>query len=260
MSTVTTARDLREINVLIGEAEREHDLSALDELLDDSLVFRRADGTIVGKAEFLDALPGRTYDMMETRILDVDERETSAVVTSAVRAQGTAAGTPFKGTYRNVRTFVQRGDRWRCTIWVNTRLALEPLDLHHASLPVTDLDRSRLFYREILGLREIERPPFDFPGAWYAVGPAQLHLIVGERSTFRTDKGVDSRDVHFAVRVRSYAEAKEFLESKGYSTDAPNLDPKKLKASPTAKAGFPQLYILDPDRNVIEINAEKLDE
>ena len=33
----------------------------------------------------------------------------------------------------------------------------------------------------------------------------------------------------------------------------------KLKASPHATAGFPQLYILDPDRHVIEINAEKLD-
>jgi len=32
-----------------------------------------------------------------------------------------------------------------------------------------------------------------------------------------------------------------------------------LKASPQATAGFPQLYIVDPDRNVIEINAETLD-
>src|SRR5687767_10849311 len=32
-----------------------------------------------------------------------------------------------------------------------------------------------------------------------------------------------------------------------------------LKASPEATAGFPQIYILAPDRHVIEINAEKLD-
>ena len=42
--------------------------------------------------------------------------------------------------------------------------------LHHFSLPVTDLERSRRFYHEILGLREITRPPFDFPGVWFAVG------------------------------------------------------------------------------------------
>lgn len=131
--------------------------------------------------------------------------------------------------------------------------------LHHVSLPVTDLERSRRFYREILGLREITRPPFDFPGAWFEVGGGHLHLIVGENATFRGEKGLDSRDIHFAVRVPSYREAKEFLESKGYSTEADEDDPMTLKASPKATAGFPQLYILDPDRHVVEINAERLD-
>jgi len=34
--------------------------------------------------------------------------------------------------------------------------------IHHVSLTVTDLDRSRAFYREILRLTEIDRPPVPF--------------------------------------------------------------------------------------------------
>ena len=75
--------------------------------------------------------------------------------------------------------------------------------IHHVSLGVTDLERSRRFYSEILGLEEIARPPFDFPGAWFSAGASQqVHLIVHPHSTFRTGKGLDTRDGHFAVRVR----------------------------------------------------------
>src|SRR4030095_2371220 len=64
--------------------------------------------------------------------------------------------------------------------------------LHHVSLPIRDLAVAKAFYSGILELAEIERPAFNFPGAWYAVGDRVLHLIVEEKSTFRTGKGIDS--------------------------------------------------------------------
>jgi glyoxylase I family protein len=130
--------------------------------------------------------------------------------------------------------------------------------IHHVSLPATDLERSKAFYREVLGLQEIPRPPFDFPGAWYQLGDRQLHLIVSERSTLRAGKGIDSRDIHFAIRVDSYREALEHFHSKGYRTDASD-DLRRVRANPTGRSGLPQIHILDPDRNVIEITAERLD-
>ncbi len=131
--------------------------------------------------------------------------------------------------------------------------------IHHIALVVTDLERSRKFYREILSLREIARPAFHFPGAWFELGPSQhIHLIVHTQSTFR-GKPLDTRDVHFAVRVPKYSAAVEFLRSKGYRENVDLDDPFRMIAQPRPTAGFPQIYICDPDRHVIEINAERLD-
>jgi glyoxylase I family protein len=138
---------------------------------------------------------------------------------------------------------------------------MEAEAIHHVSLTASDLERSREFYRRILGLQEIARPNFPFPGAWFRVGAGtqQLHLIVHTNPTFRGDKGIDTRDVHFAVRVPSYQRALAFLRSNGFTEDVADTDPRKMIARPQATAGFPQIYILDPDRHVIEINAAVLD-
>jgi glyoxylase I family protein len=130
--------------------------------------------------------------------------------------------------------------------------------IHHVSLTVTDLERSRAFYRDILSLTEIARPPFNFPGAWFQVGAAQqLHLIVHTNSTFR-HKPLDTRDLHFAVRVESFQATLDFLHAKGFHEDAAPNDPHRMIIQPYATAGFPQIYILDPDQHIIELNAEKL--
>ena len=134
---------------------------------------------------------------------------------------------------------------------------IEISGLHHVSLAVSNLERSKAFYRDVLALKEIERPAFEFAGAWFAVGDRQLHLIVHDKPTLRT-RGIDSHDVHVALRVTSYRETVSFLEACGYSSDARD-DTKRLKENKWGKAGFPQVFILDPDRHVIELNAERLD-
>ena len=140
--------------------------------------------------------------------------------------------------------------------------------VHHVSLPVSNLDRAREFYGGTLGLTEMDRPAFGFGGAWYRVGDGSLHLIVsepGEAATFRRDKGIDSHDAHFAIRARSYSGAIAHLEAHGFrATDERNphpsaANPRPMRLNPAGPAGFPQIYILDPDRNVIEINAATVD-
>lgn len=146
---------------------------------------------------------------------------------------------------------------------------LKNATLHHASLPVTNIARARQFYSGVLGLEEDpNRPKFDFEGAWYKVGDRTLHLIVPQTDddpTFRSEKAIDSHDAHVAIRVASFSGAIAHLESKGYRRTAdPNPrptpdNPLPMRVSMAGKAGFPQIYVLDPDRNVIEINAERED-
>lgn len=52
--------------------------------------------------------------------------------------------------------------------------------LSHIALLITDIDKARAFYGNILGLKEIARPPFFIKGLWYDLGEFQLHLMLYE--------------------------------------------------------------------------------
>jgi catechol 2,3-dioxygenase-like lactoylglutathione lyase family enzyme len=118
--------------------------------------------------------------------------------------------------------------------------------LHHVAVCVTDIGRSKHFYGVILGLPEIDRPGFDFGGAWYEFGGRQLHLIVHPPArTMRGTREIDGRDGHFAVRVRSYAETLAHLKAHGV----------ECRESPDNPTPWAQIYVTDPDGHVIELNA-----
>lgn len=90
---------------------------------------------------------------------------------------------------------------------------VRPGRLHHASIRVTDLERSRRFYEELLGFRPAERPDMGFPGEWYGLGEGQLHLI----QIPKMGEGIDPSDPHFAIEVDDFESAKAALESAGVS-------------------------------------------
>ncbi|EPR23459.1 VOC family protein [Agrobacterium radiobacter] len=128
------------------------------------------------------------------------------------------------------------------------------LALHHVSIITADLGKSLPFYRDAFGLTEIARPSFSVNGAWLACGDLQVHLVEYPDGTFRQHPAVDRNDWHFAFRTDDFDGAVDRLMRLGFREDLPQSDPHCLLIFRTGLAGFPQLYLRDPDLNVIEIN------
>ena len=61
--------------------------------------------------------------------------------------------------------------------------------------------------------------------------------------------------MHFAVHVDDFDATLSQLRAAGYRDDVPADHPLWLKWNRQPNAGFPQIFILDPDRHVIELNA-----
>ena len=127
------------------------------------------------------------------------------------------------------------------------------LALHHVNVIVSDLPRSLAFYQKLFGLTIIERPPFKNAGAWLACGALQVHLSICPSGSFRT-RSIDGADTHFAFRTEDFDGALPTLIANGFSEDAVEDDPMRVMVRRNGPTGFPQLFLLDPDRNIIEIN------
>jgi glyoxylase I family protein len=131
---------------------------------------------------------------------------------------------------------------------------MAPLTLHHINVIVTDLPRSLAFYQMLFGLTMIERPTFKNAGAWLACGALQVHLSLYPPGSFRSGK-VDGADSHFAFRTDDFDGALATLTANGFREDAAEDDPMRIIVRRHGPTGYPQLFLLDPDRNIIEINA-----
>lgn len=128
------------------------------------------------------------------------------------------------------------------------------VQLHHVSLVTADPERAAEFYQSIFGLSRLDRPAFAIEGVWLDCGPGlQLHLTKHLSGNFRT-RGVDNNDVHFAFRTDDFEGILQRLLAKGFREDLSEDDPMRMLVNRSGMAGFLQLYVMDPDRNIVEVN------
>ena len=113
--------------------------------------------------------------------------------------------------------------------------------LNHVAIHVRDLERSVDFYRLVLGLAPMERPAFEFPGAWFRLGLDQeLHLICRSGDD---EVAAPPRERHYALAVDDIEAAAADLRRAGVDFQPPKRRPD----------GAIQIFLRDPDGHVIEL-------
>jgi catechol 2,3-dioxygenase-like lactoylglutathione lyase family enzyme len=124
--------------------------------------------------------------------------------------------------------------------------AIKPRGVVHFSIPVSDLEASKTFYTELLGLNFVRFSP-AYQMIFLTAGKDYVILAKSETPIQPNPEG--KRRVHhaFAVEPAAYDDAKAFLQKNGVVIfDEENR----------TTGVFPgrQFFIHDPDRNVIEFS------
>jgi catechol 2,3-dioxygenase-like lactoylglutathione lyase family enzyme len=113
---------------------------------------------------------------------------------------------------------------------------LQVSQIDHCSVIITDVERSRRFYRDVLRLREIAKPrTFDFVVVWFDLGNQHLHLLLKDRPDTISPR-------HVALRVGDAAAARRYFRERGVAAEETTPIP-----------GADRFFIHDPDGNRIEI-------
>jgi len=121
--------------------------------------------------------------------------------------------------------------------------------IDHVTFVVKDLERSRKFYVEALGMRAVPRPAFSFAGMWFQAGKTQIHLILefagsAPAGNLLAAERRSSLAQHVAFEVEDAAAAVGRLNQLGI----PIVDGPKPRPD-----GYTQVFVTDPDGHKIEL-------
>jgi catechol 2,3-dioxygenase-like lactoylglutathione lyase family enzyme len=127
--------------------------------------------------------------------------------------------------------------------------SIQATDFDHVTLICADLEATRRFYVDFIGMTEVPRPAFKFPGLWFELAGVLIHATqaspeAGQAGWADQGNTIVSRGHHIAFAVKNLSDTLKLVELHGVRIASP------LQQRPD---GFKQLYLYDPDGHVVEL-------
>lgn len=120
--------------------------------------------------------------------------------------------------------------------------------LNHFTIYAVDLEATRAFWCDVLGLTEGDRPPLPFPGHWLYSGGAPTVHLVGPRDSDSDKPPRRSQPTgqvdHIAFDATGLAEMRAHLTNLGIS----------FREMLVPRDGQTQIFLHDPNGVGVELN------
>lgn len=114
--------------------------------------------------------------------------------------------------------------------------------LNHIALMTKRVEESIAFYERVLGFRQVQRPNFDFRGAWLYKDNVCIHLLDNPKAGDPAEI-IPTREQHHALHTDDIRAVEEGLIAHGVP----------YRRNWMANTDLEQLFFQDPDGNVWEI-------
>lgn len=126
----------------------------------------------------------------------------------------------------------------------------------HYSIRTDDLERSRRFYTEVIGLTEGPRPPFDFPGYWLYAGEHPIVHLMGYNPQRRgtLDAHVGERKAAAGGGTGAFDHVAFAATNKAGLIERCRRNDVPYRERTVPQSNLTQVFLQDPDGLTIEVN------
>ncbi len=117
--------------------------------------------------------------------------------------------------------------------------------LNHMTVRTDDLEGTRDFYQDLLGLKAGPRPPLGFPGYWLYAGEHPVVHLVPKGHGIGGGPSADTGNFdHVAFTATGFAATRERLRRRGI----------RFREQDVPETPIRQIFLEDPNRVMIELN------